>query len=290
MKGRPLIGASNWSNMLTRSTRDRRRRAAVRFFALGVCSSLALAIGVCARQAGPGGAPPNPAASPKGQGGGRGRGMAITIQPLEETGFRPIFDGKSLNGWDGDPNFWRVEDGAIVGQTATDKQPKQNTFLIWRGGSPVNFELKLEYRLTGFNSGIQYRSSELPGIKWAMKGYQADMDGEQRFTGQIYEERGRGFLALRGQFTYISEGKKPGLVGSLGDGSELKALIQGADWNDLHLIARSNTLIQMLNGRVMSMLIDDDTANRKLDGLIGIQVHLGPPMKMEVRNIRIKDL
>ena len=83
---------------------------------------------------------------------------------------------------------------------------------------------------------------------------------------------------MRGQFTYIGDGKKPGLVGSLGDPAELKALIKSDDWNDLHIIARGNTLVQLLNGRVMSMLIDDDTANRKLDGLIGVQVHLGPPM------------
>ena len=123
-----------------------------------------------------------------------------------------------------------------------------------------------------------------------MKGYQADMDGEQRYTGQIYEERGRGFLAMRGQFTYIGDGKKPALVGSLGDGNQLKELIHADGWNDLHLIARGNTLVQLLNGRVMSMLIDDDTAGRKMDGLIGIQVHKGPPMKIEVRNIRIKKL
>jgi hypothetical protein len=212
------------------------------------------------------------------------------IPPVGDVGFEPIFDGKTLNGWDGDPKFWRVEDGAIVGQTLVDKQPKQNTFLIWRGGSPANFELKVKYKLTGFNSGIQYRSVELPDIKYAMKGYQADMDGEQQYTGQIYEERARGFLAMRGQFTYIGDGKKPGLVGSLGDPAELKALIKGDDWNDLHIIARGNTLVQLLNGRVMSMLIDDDTANRKMDGLIGIQVHLGPPMKIEVRDIRLKKL
>jgi hypothetical protein len=212
------------------------------------------------------------------------------IAPMEDVGFVPIFDGKTLNGWDGDPVFWRVEDGAIVGQTLVDRQPKQNTFLIWRGGSPANFELKVKYKLTGFNSGIQYRSVELPDIKYAMKGYQADMDGEQTYTGQIYEERGRGFLALRGQFTYIGDGKKPALVSSLGDPAELKALIKGADWNDLHIIARGNTLVQILNGRVMSMLIDDDTANRKMEGLIGIQVHLGPPMKIEVRDIRLKKL
>ncbi len=212
------------------------------------------------------------------------------IPALVETGFTPIFDGKSMTGWDGDPKFWRVEDGSLVGQTTTDKQPVQNTFLIWRGGTPGNFELKLAFRLTGFNSGIQYRSSELPNIKWAMKGYQADMDGEMQYTGQIYEERGRGFLALRGEDTYIGESGKPGIVGSVGDSTELKNLIKSEGWNDLDIIARGNILTQLINGRVMSMLVDDDKSGRKMEGLLGIQVHKGPPMKIEVRNIRIKNL
>jgi hypothetical protein len=210
--------------------------------------------------------------------------------PLDETGFQPIFDGKSLSGWDGEPGFWRVENGALVGETTTEKQPKQNTFLIWRGGSPGDFELRCDFRLTGYNSGIQYRSIELPDIRWAMKGYQADMDGEQKYTGQIYEERGRAFLALRGQFAHIAEGKKPEVIGSLGDGDDLKALIRGAGWNTLDIMARGNTLAQTLNGRMMSMLIDDDGPNRKMEGLIGIQVHKGPAMKIEVMNIRIKML
>jgi hypothetical protein len=217
-------------------------------------------------------------------------GRGPVIPPVEETGYRTIFDGYSLAGWEGDARFWRVENGAIVGQTTADKQPAQNTFLIWRGGSPADFELKLQFKLTGFNSGIQFRSIELPDIKYAMKGYQADMDGEQRYTGQIYEERGRGFLAMRGQFAYIGEKKKPAVAGSVGDSDELKKLIRNEDWNDLDLIARGNTIIQMLNGRITSMLIDDDTAGRKLEGLIGIQVHKGPPMKIEARNIRLKKL
>jgi hypothetical protein len=216
--------------------------------------------------------------------------MAQQIPAIDESGFQAIFDGKSLAGWDGDPQFWRVENGAIVGQTATDKQPKQNTFLIWRGGTPGDFELRLQFKLTGFNSGIQFRSIELPDIKWAMKGYQADMDGEQKYTGQIYEERGRGFVAMRGQITYIPNGKKPGVFGSLGDENELKSVIKSEDWNDLDILARGNTIVQAINGRVTSMLIDDDTANRRMDGLIGIQIHVGPPMKIEARKIRIKKL
>lgn len=168
--------------------------------------------------------------------------------------------------------------------------PKQNTFLIWRGGAPGNFELEAEYRLTGGNSGFQYRSAELPQIHWAMQGYQADIDAEQQYTGQIYEERGRGFLALRGQASEIETGAKPVAIGSLGSAAELKNAIHSQGWNDYHIIARGNVLIQILNGRVMSMLIDDDTANRKMDGLIGIQLHTGEPMKIEVRNIRLKKL
>ena len=193
---------------------------------------------------------PNPA-KPK-----RPGGFGPNIKAHEEAGFESLFDGATLKGWDGDPAFWRVEDGALVGQTTVEKQPVQNTFLIWRGGYPANFELKLQYKLTGFNSGIQYRSIELPDIKYAMKGYQADMDGRQQFTGQIYEERGRGFLALRGQSNEVGPDQKAGNIGTLGTSDELKALIKQDDWNELHIIARGHTLIQILNGRVMRMLVD----------------------------------
>src|SRR5205085_10259922 len=135
-----------------------------------------------------------------------------------------------------------------------------------------------------------YRSVELPAVnKWVMKGYQADIDAQQQYTGQIYEERGRGFLALRGQIAYVAEGKKSGSIGSTGEGEQLKSLIKNDDWNDMHIIARGNTLIQLINGRVMCVLVDDDKAGRKMDGEIGIQLHLTTTgMKMETRNIRLK--
>jgi hypothetical protein len=214
-------------------------------------------------------------------------------EPLSDdtTGFTSIFDGKSLKGWDGDTNFWRAEDGSIVGETTEANPLKVNTFLIWRDGQPKDFELKLEYRINSTNSGIQIRSTELPDVgKWVLKGYQADIDAENRYTGQFYEERGRGFLALRGQFTHVPDGGKPRVNGSLGDNEALKGLIKNGDWNKLHLIARGNTLIQVLNGQVMSMVVDDDIANRALDGLLGIQIHVGPPMKVEVRNVWLKNL
>jgi hypothetical protein len=218
------------------------------------------------------------------------RGPAVG--PLEESGFTPIFDGKSLASWDCDPDFWRVADGVMVGETTAEHQPKQNIFCIWKGGSPGDFDLKLQYKLTGVtgNSGVQYRSVELPEVaKWVMKGYQADIDGKQVYTGQIYEERGRAFLTLRGQIAYVGDGKKVGSIGTTGSDAELKALIKENDWNDLEIIARGNTIIQMLNGRVMCVLVDDDRANRKISGEIGIQLHkTTAAMKIETRNIRIK--
>jgi hypothetical protein len=239
--------------------------------------------------------PPPPAGGPgRGQGRGGGRGGS-PVGPLEESGFRQIFDGKSLAGWDCDPDFWRVEGDALVGETAAGHQPKQNIFCIWRDGSPGDFELKLQYKLTGAdsgNSGIQYRSVELPNVaRWVLKGYQADIDAQQHYTGQIYEERGRGFLALRGQISYIGDGKKTGAFGSVGDGDELKKLIKVGDWNDIHIICRGNTIIQLINGHVMSEVIDDDRTGRKMAGLLGIQLHVTPgAMKIEARNIRLKDM
>ncbi len=249
----------------------------------------------------PQGGPPQGAPGQPGPGrrqggrGGRGGGGFGQVAPLEESGFRPIFDGKSFAGWVCDPDFWRVEGEAIVGETAVGKQPKMNIFCIYRDASPGDFELKMQYKLSGAdtgNSGIQYRSVELPAVgRWVLKGYQMDIDAQQRYTGQIYEERGRGFLALRGQISYIGDGNKKGSIGSLGSGDDLKALIKLNDWNDVHIIARGNTIIQIVNGRVMSQIVDDDKTGRKLGGLIGVQLHVTPgAMKIEARNIRLKDM
>lgn len=220
---------------------------------------------------------------------------AKIVPPLEETGFQSIFDGKTLTGWDGDSDFWRVENGAIVGQTTATHQPKQNTFCIWRGAHPADFDFRAQYRLTGGsagNSGFQYRSIERPDVaKWVMQGYQADIDAGQMFTGQLYEERGRGFLALRGMYGYAAQGKKPGMLGSLGDSDQLKAIIKNEDWNDIQIVARGNSVVHLWNGRVMCMFLDDDAEHRRQDGLIGIQLHLTPTgMRIETRNIRIKML
>ena len=206
-----------------------------------------------------------------------------------DAGFQPIFDG-TLKNWDGDPQYWRVENGILVGEVTPNNLLKQNSFLIWRGGAPKDFELKAEFRISDHgNSGINYRSVEIPSTKWLLRGYQADIDGADKYTGQNYEERGRTFLAMRGQVTHV-DGNGPTVVANLGTADELKAFIHSNDWNQYHLIVRGNLLIHILNGHIMSEVIDDDTANRKFEGLIGVQVHVGPPMKIEYRGILLKPL
>jgi hypothetical protein len=232
---------------------------------------------------------------PGGQGGpprGQGRGPGIEALALDDrSGFEAIFDGKTLKGWDGDPQFWRVENDSIIGESTPEKPVKVNTFLIYRGGQPKDFELKLEYKMNSTNSGVQYRSVELPEVgKWVLKGYQADIDFNNQFTGQLYEERGRGFMAMRGQMTQIAPGGKKRIIANLRTGDELKALIKTNEWNQAHIIARGNVLTHIFNGHLMAQAIDDDPAGRALSGLIGFQMHTGQPMKLELRNIWLKNL
>jgi Domain of Unknown Function (DUF1080) len=227
-----------------------------------------------------------------------------------ENGFKTIFDGKTLAGWEGDPVYWKVENGSLVGEITPENILKRNTFIIWRGGSPKNFELIADVKITkSGNSGINYRSEELlPELPFAMKGYQADIDGANRYTGQNYEERGRTTLAYRGQITKIKVQTDPTLkddlkrfqkrnawqavdtLGVLGNLDSLKSKIKSEDWNTVKIVAKGNRLQHFVNDVLMADVTDADQINGKSEGLIGVQVHVGPPMKVEYRNIRIKEL
>jgi len=205
------------------------------------------------------------------------------------TGFVKIFDGKTLNGWDADTNFWRVENGVVIGQVYPGKLPKANTFLIWKGGQPSDFEFKAEYRISGDgNSGVQYRSEELKDIRYALKGYQADIDGADVYTGQNYEERGRGFLAMRGQKVILKAGQKPIVTGMIGNSDSLKAFIKKGGWNEIRIVAKGNKMEHYINGHLMSVTVDEDATAAKSTGVLGMQVHVLPQMKVEYRNIYLK--
>lgn len=208
----------------------------------------------------------------------------------EDDGFKSIFDGKSLDGWDGNTQFWRVEDGCIVGETTKENPTSGNTFIIWRGGKPADFELKVEYRLRNHNSGIQFRSFEVPQEKWVVGGYQSDIEGSGQFTGILYGERFRGILAGRGEKTVIGDNHKPKVVGKIGDSKELFSKIKQGEWNEYHIIAVGNHIVQKINGQTMVEVTDEDTKMRRADGIIALQLHAGPPMKVEFRNIRLKEL
>ena len=253
-------------------------------------------------------------------GGAAGRGGApqggAPIAFDNNTGFRQIFNGTNLDGWDGDPTFWRVENGVIVAETTAEKPITQNSFLIWRGGRTADFDLKVEFRIHGGNTGVQYRSQQLPegGVdnigKWVLAGYQADIDYANQYSGMLYEERARAFLAPRGQFNYVGANQPPatargaappapapgtafgvrGQIAALNSTDALRAKIKQNDWNQFQVIARGNVLIHVLNGHVTALFVDDDPVARAMDGLLGLQVHTGPPMKVEFRNIWIKQL
>ncbi len=223
----------------------------------------------------------------------------------DHSGWVSMFDGATLKNWDGSPDVWRVEDGAIVGESSPEK-PAGTTYVIWQGGEPKNFELKAEIKLEGnnANSGIQYRSARVAPAqiqggptpnpmfaKWNLKGYQADFDFANRFSGQLYEQgTPRGIIAWRGQVVRAEQGKKPRLLSTLGDPDALKSYIKVGDWNQMHVIARGNMLMHMLNGHVMAVFIDDDPSMAVSQGVIGLQIEGGGNVKISVRNLWLKTL
>ena len=207
----------------------------------------------------------------------------------KEPGYVKIFDGNDLKEWDGDPKFWRAENGTFIGETTPAQVLKHSTYILWKKRKLQNFELKLDFRLNGGNSGIQYRSVEGDGERWTdARGYQADLDAEDKWSGILYECGMRRFLALRGQKVVIEEDGKSEIVGTLGDPDELKKKILQKDWNEYHIIARGTHIVHLINGHLM-VDVWDRSKDRIKSGYLGFQLHQGPPMKIEYKNIRLKE-
>jgi putative heme-binding domain-containing protein len=197
-----------------------------------------------------------------------------------------IFDGRTLHGWDGDPRIWSVQDGAITGSSAGVRLTA-NTFLIWRGGELEDFELTCELRLRGSNnSGIQYRSREL-GDDWQVAGYQADVNPQPDHLGMLYDERGRGIVALRGQRVEVdAEGGKRILGRTAPDDGQAIDLGQ---WHRMRIVARGNRLLHELDGVVTADVVDR-YRDRRRAGLLALQVHAGPEMQVQYRSLRLRRL
>lgn len=268
-----------------------------------------------------------PAGAPQTPGPGRGRGGGGFRQPdpidfNDHTGWTSMFDG-TMKGWDGDMNWWHIVDGAIMSESTCEK-PTGTIYLVWQGGEAADFEMKVEMKGIGaqINSGIQYRGAiqeprppRAPGgpggrgpqgpcpsgqsrgtppdqagqAKWNMLGAQFDFDGQNRYSGQYYEQAtGRGIIAWRGQVVRTEEGKAPRLLATLGDREELGGYVKVDDWNQLHIIARGNTMTHIINGHVMSVLIDDDATKFRKSGLIGFEIE--GTGKIFMRNIWLKRL
>jgi hypothetical protein len=265
---------------------------------------------------------PSIAQAPAGRGGAQNFGFSEPdpIDFEDHAGWGSMFDGKSLTGWDGDRNFWHIEDGAIVAESTCEK-PTGTIYLVWQGGEAADFEMKLEMKGEGaeINSGVQYRgaltdpsrpraaapraqSGTCPSgaprgtpppfaaeAKWDMLGPQFDFDGRNHFTGQFYEQAtGRGIIAWRGQVVRTQEGKRPRLLATLGGRDELAGYVHVGGWNQLHLIARGNMLTHIVNGHVMAILIDDDATKFRKSGLIGFEIE--GTGKIGIRNIWLKKL
>ena len=226
-------------------------------------------------------------------------GSASLANAADEPGFKSIFNGQDLTGWDGRPGFWSVKDGHIRGETTPANRAPGNTFLIWRDGTLKNFELKLRYRiLTGNNSGVQYRSRETD--QWVVTGYQAEIENKLGKTGFLYHEAGRGWLTDVGDFMEIAPDGKLDVVGVVANPKAIFAAPYHTDkeWNEYHFICRGNHIVQHINGYQTIELIDNqvDKADPKspkqrlMEGILALQIHGGGPMTVDFKDIRLKVL
>ena len=215
----------------------------------------------------------------------------VTFAFAADEGFKPLFNGKDLKGWQGDTNIWSVKDGAILGQTTGETKLKANTFLIWRDGAVDDFVLRFKYRIKNGNSGVQYRSKEMTNAgPFVVGGYQADFEAGKTYSGILYEERGkRGIMAERGTKVVIDEtGKKN--AERIADSAELQSKIKAEDWNEYEVTAQGFHFVHKINGNVTADVTDNDASNRAASGILALQVHTGPPMTVEFKDIPLKRL
>jgi hypothetical protein len=242
---------------------------------------------------------------------GGGRGLPFTepapIDFNDRDGYVPLFDGKTLDGWDGNPKFWRVEDGAIVGES-TPERPSGNSYIAYRRMEAKDFTLKFEIKVEGTGgSGLQYRSrtglpwlANIPpnvsafngpvNLNWMMTGPQADFWPSRVYTGQFYSENTpMRILAWRGQVVEGFGNKSKRLMGTIGDRQALGAIVKQNDWNQYVVIARGGTFVHIVNGQLLSVMIDDDpSSSNNWSGQFGIEIEA--TTKVSVRNIWVKRL
>jgi|688.fasta_scaffold72480_4 hypothetical protein len=198
-----------------------------------------------------------------------------------------IFNGRDLTGWKGDKSLWKVEDGAITGTTSAEKPITENSFLVWEG-ELGDFELALKFRIKDGNSGIQFRSQSHGDFK--VGGYQADIDAGMRYMGILYDERGRGILAERGQKVTRGKDGKSEVVALELDDEKFKQGFKDGEWNTYVIRAEGNHITQTINGVTTVDFTDDEESARDASGILALQIHVGPPMKVQFKDLRLTPL
>ncbi|MBC7854212.1 MAG: DUF1080 domain-containing protein [Pirellulaceae bacterium] len=205
----------------------------------------------------------------------------------DKDGFHPLFNGKTLEGWEGNEKFWSVKDGTITGQTTADNKTDGNTFLIWKD-EVGDFELRLKFKIVGGNSGIQYRSFDKGNH--VVHGYQADIDSGDQYIGILYEEGRRAILAERGNKVEITEKGEKKVIGKTEDSAAILKEIKKEDWNEYVIIAKGNHLVQKINGHTTVDVTDNEKEKSAASGILALQLHAGPPMMVQFKNIELKTL
>ncbi len=213
-----------------------------------------------------------------------------TIASAAETpaGFKSLFNGKDLSGWEGNPDFWSVQEGVITGKTTAEKPTKGNTFLIWKDGTLKDFELRVKWKLLAHNSGIQFRSKDHGNF--VVGGYQADMDYGNSYTGILYEERGRGILVKRGTRLLVQADGKKVEQGRTAEDKDILEALKKDDWNEYVITCKGSHVTQVLNGVTTVDLTDEQEDKRALSGILALQLHAGPPMVVQFKDIHLKEL
>lgn len=222
------------------------------------------------------------------------------VTPAADADFKPLFNGKDLTGWQGLPGYWSVQDDAITGQTTATKTLPANTFLVWQGGDVKNFELRLSFRLLAdndkaqANSGIQFRSKVLDPATFAVGGYQTDIDFTRPYLGMLYEEKGRGIIMKTGEKIRITTGADGKHAVEVLDtptpAAAAVAAYKKGEWNDFVIIADGNHIRQFLNGTLTADVLDLDEPRAAKSGVLAFQLHVGPPMRIQFKNVLLKTL
>ena len=218
--------------------------------------------------------------------------LATTLAHAES---KSLFNGKDLTGWEGNTDLWSVQDGVITGRTTAEKPAATNTFLIWKDGEVADFELVLQFKMTPgddekyVNSGVQFRSKVVDPAQFVVAGYQADFEYGPKYSGILYEEKGRGILAERGQKVRITQGEDPmkpkiEVIGETGRSEEIQAAVKKDDWNELRIVVKGNHIQQFINGK-LTVDVTDETAEGAKKGVLAFQLHAGSPMQVQFKDI-----